>query len=193
MCCRYYIYRSGAEQVTAMLDPADRGIVIREGEVRPSDEAAVLTGRGGRLRAQYMRWGFLSPKGGGLLINARSETAAQKPSFSDSLMRRRCVIPANCFYEWDRNRQKVEFSVEGLPLFFMAGLYRDFGDGPRFTVLTTAANASMAPVHDRMPLLFTAEQTEAWLREEEAALELLHCGQPAVIPRWEYEQLSLFS
>ena len=192
MCCRYYIYRSGEELIRELLDPAERDVTLREGEVRPSEEADVLLLERGRLCARRMRWGFLSPKGSGLLINARTETAAQKPSFSDSLMRRRCVIAASLFYEWDPEHQKVGFSVPDQPLLFMAGLYRDFADGRRFTVLTVPAGADVAPVHDRMPLLLPGRETTAWLSDEEAVPALLKTASPALRIHRAYEQLSLF-
>ena len=192
MCCRYYIYRSGAELIRELLDPAERDVTLREGEVRPSEEADVLLLERGRLCARRMRWGFLPPKGSGLLINARVETAAQKPSFSDSLMRRRCVIAASLFYEWDPEHQKVGFSMPDQPLLFMAGLYRDFADGRRFTVLTVPAGEDVAPVHDRMPLLLPKQETTAWLSDETAVPALLKTASPALRIHRAYEQLSLF-
>ena len=192
MCCRYFIYHSGAEEIRDLLDPWEREVELITGEIRPSEEASVLLLERGRLCARPQRWGFLSPMGKGLLINARSETAAQKVSFADSLARRRCIIPAHRFYEWDAAKNRVAFTVPERSLIFMAGLFRDFEDGCRFTVLTTQANASMAPVHDRMPLIFDAEQMDAWLRDDSAVPELLRLAPPEVLAHRDYEQLSLF-
>ncbi|MBO4288692.1 MAG: SOS response-associated peptidase [Lachnospiraceae bacterium] len=192
MCCRYFVYHGGAEEIRGLLDPWEREVELITGEVRPSDKASVLLLERDRLCARPMRWGFLSPKGKGLLINARSETAAQKYSFADSFARRRCIIPAHRFYEWDAAKNKVGFTVPDRPLIFMAGLFKDFEDGRRFTVLTTGANASMAPVHDRMPLIFDAEQMDAWLRDDSAAADLLAVKPPEVLAQRDFEQLSLF-
>ena len=191
MCCRYFVYHGGAEEIRMLLDPSEREVELVTGELRPSDLASILMLERDRVYARGMRWGFLSPMGKGLLINARSETAAQKVSFADSLARRRCIIPAHRFYEWDAAKNKVAFTVPEHPLILMAGLFRDFEDGRRFTVLTTNANAAMAPVHDRMPLIFNAEQMDAWLRDDSAVPELLRTVPPAVEAQRDYEQLSL--
>ena len=192
MCCRYTIYHSGAEEIRGLLDPWEREVELITGEMRPSEEASVLMLNDGRLCARAMRWGFPSPVGKGLLINARSETAARKVSFSDSLAHRRCIIPANRFYEWDASKNKVGFTVPDRQLILMAGLFKDFEDGRRFTVLTTGAGASMAPVHDRMPLIFDREQMDAWLRDDAAVPELLRLVPAEVQAHRDYEQLSLF-
>ena len=192
MCCRYTIYHSGAEEIKDLLDPWERDGELITGELRPSDEASVLMLERSRRCLRTMRWGFLSPAGKGLLINARSETVAQKSSFSESLMRRRCIIPAHRFYEWDASKNKVAFTVPDRKLILMAGLFKDFEDGRRFTVLTTEANDSMRPVHDRMPLIFDAEQMDAWLKDDSAVPDLLRLAPPAVQPYRDYEQLTLF-
>ena len=128
MCGRYYIDKraESALPVDAGLGPGDtlgwREFLKKSaGDVCPSQQAPVLTGEGGELHLELMTWGFLPPSGeqkrdgkvrpGGLLINARAETALEKRMFRDSIRSRRCVIPAGHFYEWDEDRNRAEFSV----------------------------------------------------------------------------------
>jgi putative SOS response-associated peptidase YedK len=108
-------------------------------------------------------------------INARSETAAEKPMFKSLLKYRRCIVPANGFYEWKRQdaRTKRPFYIHlnGEPLMLFAGLWdeAETGDGPlqSFTILTTGANGQMASLHDRMPVILDPDDAELWLSREE--------------------------
>lgn len=114
----------------------------------------------------------------------------EKPMFRDAVLHQRAAIPAAGFYEWDRNKQKYTFYREdGNPL-FMAGCYRKYEDGDRFVILTTQANASMEPVHDRMPLILEREEVVDWLLEDGASEELLRKKPPLLERRTEYEQMS---
>ena len=107
-------------------------------------------------------------------IHARAETAAEKPMFRDLIRRRRCLVPASGFYQWrrrGRGKQPYFVAVKGRPLFAFAGLYDEAepGDGPpvaSFAVLTTAANALLAPIHDRMPVILHPEDEALWLSRE---------------------------
>jgi putative SOS response-associated peptidase YedK len=145
------------------------------GEVLPSDLAPALIGLGGALAARAMFWGFpgFPAKSGPAakprpLINARAETAAGLPVWRESLARRRCLVPAAGFFEWGgRPRRKRLFGLPGADFFFLAGIWREFEEegrlAPRFSVLTTAANESVAPVHDRMPVVVREAEAGAWL------------------------------
>lgn len=134
MCSRY-----------RLLDAAD----IQPRDVYPSQLAPVQTRDGVR----DMRWGFAGRTGKGLLINARAETAADKPTFSTALQQTRCVIAASAFYEWNAQKQAFLFenAAEDTPL-YLAGLYTQDTDGQeRFVILTREANDAVSPVHPRMP------------------------------------------
>jgi putative SOS response-associated peptidase YedK len=123
-----------------------------------------------------MRWGLVPSwaadlSGGARMINARSETAAEKPSFREALQRRRCLIPADAFYEWQRHTSaKQPFCIEvgDAEVFAFAGLW-DSWRGPNgkdvetCTILTTTANEALADVHDRMPVILPRENFERWL------------------------------
>ncbi len=172
---------SGAE---AFVSPEGRDIF-------PGSNALVLKSGSDGLEAEQMTWGFPNPKGKGLLINARAETALQKPTFSDSILRRRCIIPANRFYEWDSSGTKVTFSREKNEMLYFAGFYRRFEDGDRFVILTTAANASMAQTHDRMPLILEKEEILRWIEDEKEIRHFLTKEMPALIHEQDYLQEKL--
>lgn len=124
-----------------------------------------------------------------MVINARSESAAQRPMFAQSLLGRRCVLPCAGFYEWNEQREKVTFTRLGSPILFLAGIY-DFFDEESFVILTTAANASVAPVHDRMPLLIEPAFLSEWLRGGNQYLSLLERPMPELRREIEDHQLS---
>ena len=114
-----------------------------------------------------MKWGYQLP--GTLVINARAETAAEKPLFRDSVRMRRCLIPSTGFYEWDNRKRKYLFTLPEEDALYMAGLYDRRGGEDCYCILTTAPNGSMRPIHDRMPLILTGEQRRHWLTDGDAA------------------------
>ena len=139
-----------------------------------------------------MTWGFPRYDGKGLVINARSESVLDRPMFRDSARRRRCIIPAHAFYEWDASKKLTTFTRPGHPVIYMAGVYDFLQGANRFTVLTTEANESVRRYHDRMPLLLEREALEPWLNDDQAMEELLHRKMPALDSWQENEQMSLF-
>ena len=123
-----------------------------------------------------MKWGLIphwakDASGAGGMINARAETASEKPAFRDPLRLRRCLIPADAFYEWKRtgtSKQPYCFEVKGGELFAFAGLW-DGWKNPEgqwmktCSVLTTKPNTVTATVHDRMPVILDPDQYDLWL------------------------------
>jgi putative SOS response-associated peptidase YedK len=123
-----------------------------------------------------MKWGLIprwskDPSGAASMINARSETAATKPAFSDALKTRRCLIPADGFYEWKRDgkaKQPHCFEVNNGELFAFAGLWDRWKnlDGTWIktcSILTTTPNAVTTTIHDRMPVILDPENYDLWL------------------------------
>ena len=193
MCCQYYFDDSTMEDIRQIVNGIDRKLYGNKyGDVHPSDPAMVITGRKEVLHAEQMRWGFKSYQNNQLLINARSESALQKVSFRDSVSRRRCIIPAKHFYEWDAQKNKVTFSWNESPVLYMAGFFNQFNGEDRFIILTTAANDSMKKVHDRMPLILPKEQIEEWIYNDEMVDKYLKTEPPMLTSYQEYEQMSLF-
>ena len=144
----------------------------------------------GVLSARQLQWGFPGFDKGKLLINARAESVKDRPTFADSYAQRRCVLPAAGFYEWDRKKEKVIFTLPDKPLLYLAGIFRPYGPEMRFVILTREANASMAPVHDRMPLILSNSEVEPWISDAAEADRLLAKQLPALKAQRPFEQIS---
>ncbi len=195
MCCRFYSDETTQKDIVGLVDGYDKGIDwLREGDVHPGDKATVIIKGSNGLFAGDMRFGMngsrntADTKAPALLINARVETVREKKSFAESVAERRCVIPAKKFYEWDRDKNKAEFSSVKEKSVYLAGIYRDSD----FVILTTAANGSMKPVHDRMPLTLRRDQIEPWLTDAEKTDEILSQTPAELSVYREFVQLSLF-
>ncbi|MBQ7797105.1 MAG: SOS response-associated peptidase family protein [Lachnospiraceae bacterium] len=160
-------------------------------EMEPEPEAV---SRG--LVSELMSWGFwrydpMDPRKKTLLINARSETILEKPMFRDAAMHRRCIIPVKRYFEWNRRKEKASFQRTDGEVLYMAGVYQRFEEGNRFVVLTTQANESVEPVHDRMPLILEENELHAWIYDDEFARYILR-KTPVMLERYqEYEQQTL--
>jgi putative SOS response-associated peptidase YedK len=129
-----------------------------------------------RRELSLVRWGLIPSwakdmSGAAMMINARSETAATKPAFRDRLTNRRCLIPADGFYEWQRKgkaKQPFCFEVNDGELFAFAGIW-DRSKDPSgqwlksFSILTTTPNAVTSAVHDRMPVILDPDSYDLWL------------------------------
>ncbi len=155
--------------------------------IAPSQQVPVFrrTGPGRSPEITLLRWGLVpnwakDPSIGNRLVNARAETAAEKPSFRSALRRRRCLIPAEGFYEWQRvdgRKQPWLIRRRGGGGFAMAGLWEAWrgSAGPleTFTILTTRPNEVVAPLHDRMPVIVSPESFPLWLDPELQDPEIL--------------------
>ena len=157
--------------------------------VAPTQEVAAVLSEGGERRLELLRWGLIpswadDPGIGSRMINARAETAPEKPSFRRAFRERRCLIPADGFYEWKRtDGAKQPYYIrmrKGRPFAF-AGLWETWNDdgGPEIrscAILTTAPNALAGEIHDRMPVILPASSYDAWLdpgAEKEELVALL--------------------
>ena len=139
-----------------------------KGEIRPTDGAPVITKNNDGLWFESARFGFKKWDGKGVIINARSETVADKGMFAKT---GRCVVPASEYYEW-RDKKKHFIKDGGGNLLFFAGLYRDGEDGREFVIITKEASGAAAEVHDRMPVVLHVGQLEGWLNGGITAEEL---------------------
>ncbi len=158
---------------------AENGL-MRLGDISPSQIAPVVTMAGQNRVALPMVWGFRRPRGKGLVINAKSETAATLPMFSGAMRARRCLIPASGFYEWNEQKLRHYFVAERGRALFMAGLYDEEQPFSRFVILTRDANADVSPVHPRMPYVLPSyEYQHAWLGSETLSDDILR-ALPAV-------------
>lgn len=166
--------------------------LYRAGDVYPSQSTVVLSGRGQGVTAEDMAWGFIAYDKKGLLINARAETVLERKTFRDSILHRRCIIPAKHFYEWDKAKNKVTFLRSDRPILYMAGFYRKYGGEDRFIIITTQANASVLKIHDRMPLILEEKEISDWICDDKFLEFALHKTMPMLDSYQEYEQQCLF-
>lgn len=171
MCGRYWIDAEPdpeLEEIISGMQRLDSGRPVKtEGEVFPGDAVPVLClSRAGNARAFAMRWGYALPDGG-KLINARSETAAEKPLFRESMRLRRCLLPMSAYFEWEKRdgaRIKYRIAPQAAGPHFLAGIYRFEGADAVCAVLTAPAAPEIAFIHRRMPLILPAASREDWLR-----------------------------
>ena len=154
--------------------------------IAPTQEVLTVTNDGSENRPELMRWGLVpswakDPKIGNRMINARSETLTEKPSFRTAFKRRRCLIPADGFYEWKREgKAKKPMLITANPggLFAFAGLWETWKqpDGSWLltcAIITTSANEFMTSIHDRMPVILPREVEASWLAPEEQDTAML--------------------
>lgn len=181
MCGRYVLYEE--------LDEIDHflGVMERHGEYHPSYNIApsnvmpvAFTGEDGRRMLESMHWGFMGwqPKPGDspfLPINTRDDSVAKKPMWTKAFAERRCIIPANGFYEWTGTKgNKTPYYIypKGEPLFGFAGLYSDLAPDNRparrsYSIITTSPNKVMEKIHDRMPVILHPSEFDQWLDPEQ--------------------------
>ena len=137
------------------------------------------------------RWGLIpfwadDPSIGNRLINARAETIAQKPSFRDAFKKRRCLVPADSFYEWqktDSGKQPTRIMLRSEEPFAFAGLWEHWKspEGQEiysYTIITTSPNELVAPVHNRMPVVLPRDGEGAWLDPQTHPADLHELLQP---------------
>ena len=163
---------------------------LKKADYTPAMDALAVVGGRESLDTDVLKWGFPGFDKGKLLINARAESVKDRPTFAASYALRRCVLPAAGFYEWDRKKEKVIFTLPEKPLLYLAGIFRPYGPEMRFVILTREANASMAPVHDRMPLILSNNEVEPWISDAAAADRLLAKQLPALKAQRPFEQMS---
>jgi len=187
MCGRYTLAAPNPHEVRARFAIGESVEVRRRYNVAPGDEVlAVTTDREGEPRGELLRWGLVpswakSPDLGLKMINARVETVAQRPAYRRAFERFRCLVIADGFYEWRRTpagpKQAFHITQTDRGAFAFAGLWSIwYGDDDRklrtCTILTTASNSAIAPLHDRMPIILAPDAEGAWLDPASSASEL---------------------
>lgn len=178
MCGRYFVDEDAVDRIMKGLIGEMNRSKGKTGEIFPGDTVlAVANSRAMHPKAFPMEWGFTGFDGK-RLINARSETAADKPMFRDSLQRRRCLLPAVNYFEWNGGR-KYAIRPEG-DGFFLAGLYRLENEKPMFSVLTRESAAPISFIHDRMPVILTPRMLGAWMDPESDPVRLMRDAVTAV-------------
>ena len=175
MCGRYVI-TSPPAAIRALFGYAEQPNFPPRYNVAPTQPVPIVRLADAQRHFALMRWGLIpawvkDPKGFSLLINARAESVLDKPAFRNAMRRRRCLIPADGFYEWrETGGRKQAFFVrrkDGAPFAF-AGLYETW-TGPNgeeldtAAIVTTNANRTLSVIHDRMPVILPVEAFDLWL------------------------------
>ena len=205
MCSRYFVELS--PELRPYVEQARRSALgirmmrslgrplAREGVVRPTDIAPVIAPNTRGMKSVFpMIWGFTQAdiehtKRSQPLINARIETADRKPSWRESWQRRRCIIPASYYFEWERLLKpdgskkpgdKYVIQPSGSDVCYMAGLYRMEDGYPHFAVLTRDAAPGLRRIHDRMPLILPASAISEWISPDSAPDRLREISESAI-------------
>jgi len=211
--CGRFVSTAGPDRIAAYFDTVLPTEAVAESlgasyNVAPTQDIyAVVAAGEGEARVDAFHWGLIPSwakdrKIASRMINARSETLAEKPAFKGLLAKKRCIVPMTGFYEWMPGVEGGPVNAKGQPMkqpmfihradgepLAVAGLWTSWKDPDdpdgRFlhsaTVITTAANATMSPVHDRMPAILTSTQWKAWLdpsNHDLAALTAMLDGGP---------------
>lgn len=188
MCTRYWTDES--PELRAIVEEMNRSPLVRRwkerapitafGEVRPTSVAPVVApDRYGNRAVFPMKWGF---SGKSLLLNARSETAAQKPTFREAWARHRCIVPASGYFEWEHYigkdgrkhaGKKYRIRPAGSSMTWLCGLYRIEEGLPVFVILTREPGEEIRFIHDRMPLIMPDRLADTWISPRTRPEELL--------------------
>jgi len=175
MCGRFVI-TSSPEAIRKLFGYPDQPNLPARYNIAPTQPVPVVLAERGARKFMLMRWGFLpawtkDPKKFGLVINARAESVIEKPSFRNAIRRRRCLIPADGYYEWHdlgtRKQPLLVHPAKGGPMAF-AGLWETCA-GPNgeevdtVAIVTTAASRDLAALHPRMPVTIAPDAFELWL------------------------------
>ena len=183
MCGRYGFYKDRTDDrgraILDMLQTLYPETECKTGEIFPGDTAPGVIEREGRILPVPAVFGFPGFDGKKPLINARSETAAQKAAFSQSLRQRRIVLPANGFFEWGRDVQRTKYYFTAdTPVFYLCGIYRVIDGRVCFVILTRPANESVTETHGRMPVTVDGDHVRPYLTSFSSAMELITAPAP---------------
>ncbi len=175
MCGRYTIVAK-AEEIEKRFQVEVPEFYVPRYNAAPTQILPVITNQSPD-GLSFFRWGLIpswasDPSIGNRMINARAETIHEKPSFKQALKKRRCLVPADGFYEWKKTTAKSKIphriTLLGDDLFSFAGLWEQYIDQDEnqiytFTIITTNANETVAPLHDRMPVILDQKTEQMWL------------------------------
>ena len=160
MCSRYQLNTTSLEHVSLRFGANSQSGVAPRPEIHPSDRAPIITPGG---QVEMLRWGLKNSWDGKPLINARSETLAEKKTFIP-LLENRCLVPASAYFEWrkeDQRKIKTLIAPVDRDLISFAGLF----DEDRFAIITCVPSSAIAHIHGRMPVILARQNEQDWLTE----------------------------
>ena len=173
MCGRYYINKDN-EIIKAIVNKIrNKDGLKTDGEIFPGDEVPVISNNR-NLEKDYfkMKWGYHIGKT--TIINAKVETIYQKKLFVDGIERRRCVIPATNYYEWEHSRKDKYFIKQAdKDILYLAGVYRIEDGVPVFSIITRSSDSNISFIHERMPLIINEDDIERWLNNKSDIKDIL--------------------
>ena len=161
----------------------------------PTQPVHAVTAEEGRRRLRALRWGLVpawakTPTDGPLLINARSETVAQKPAFREAVRHRRCLVPTSGFYEWTKDAEgnRLPWFIHAAEPLVLAGIWQDWGRGDETmttcAVVTCASEGPLSELHHRVPVILAPDDWALWLGEAEGKAAPLMKPPPEGLLRW---------
>ena len=187
MCGRYYVSDETAREIEKLVRQVNAKIIKERMEkglsmeinqpmdVFPAAKAPVIISDreneddASLTMAEYT-WGFPHfDKGKKVIFNARAESVLDKRMFRESTLKRRLIVPASGFYEWNSNKERFFFKSKDDKIMLFAGIY----SGDRFVILTTDANDSVKDVHNRMPLILKPREIDDWIFDDKAVTDIL--------------------
>jgi putative SOS response-associated peptidase YedK len=184
--CGRFAQRSDPKRLAKAFGVAEALNVETRYNIAPMQDILAVRGFESEREMTFFKWGLIPSWSkdtsiGARLINARSETVQEKPSFREAFKKRRCIIPADGFYEWQRTggkKQPYFFRMRDESPFGFAGLWERWqGTGGEAinscTILTTEANEVLRPMHDRMPVILHQEDYDLWLDTDVRKLDLV--------------------
>ena len=196
MCGRYTLTKP-IKDIESHFKPVRIGLkYFPSFNIAPSQLSAIITYSSNKLNLVEMKWGLIPSWSkdvsiGNKLINARSETLNEKPSFRESFKKRRCLIPADGFIEW-KEKKPYFIRMRNQALFAFAGLWSTWDSGDEtlntFTIITTKANKILSPIHSRMPVLLHPDNYETWFTADPNSLPSLFSG--CLEEKLEYYEIS---
>ena len=181
MCGRYYLENTIEMKpfLEKMMESPlvrrwnDTSAVVSAGEIHPTDVVPVIaSNQAGKQSVFPMRWGY---NGKTLLINARVETAKEKPTFREDWKSHRCIVPASYYFEWEhlkandgktKTGDKYLIQPKDSTMTWLCGLYRFENELPHFVILTREAADQIRFIHDRMPLIMPKERINEWIKPD---------------------------
>jgi putative SOS response-associated peptidase YedK len=192
MCGRFVLI-SNVGQIAEEFNLADiSSSSVSSGDIHPGQKAACVISEDKKNRLLILPWGFSPPWSkqatkSGLLINARAETLAEKPTFKEAFQKRRCLIAADGFYEWSKEKKQYYFYLQNRRPFGLAGICDEpelpaTGCEASFVIITTSPNRLISPIHNRMPVIIPRDKQSLWLdngRYEKTELQSLMTPYPA--------------
>jgi putative SOS response-associated peptidase YedK len=197
MCGRYTVTVSEDELIARyMIEEPTNGLHKARFNVAPTQQVPVILNEHGLLKLDSFKWGLIpfwakDTKVGYKMINARADTVAEKPSFRSAFKQRRCLIPADGFYEWKKigsDKQPYRILLKDQLIFSMAGLWESWTspEGEEIkscTIITTDPNSLMIDIHDRMPMILSVEDEHKWLDKGQSVEDLKAMLQPFPVER----------